>query len=198
MDVSQTYRKTNIFPELKLYIHSVPGDGSCLIHSICAAIYIPYKTQMLNGKRVSRTKIVKRFRRELADRLTEIDPTTHKSYYKSISGGVLYEMGRNSEEFSLNNIRKLFESDEFLGEETISIIEYILNISIYILDGNKNDIYHTSIILKERNSVVLYYKNNHFEYVTFKEIKSGHHITYFKYDHPFIKFLRNRIMSIKK
>lgn len=182
------------FSNFLIYRHPSRGDGHCLLHSVCNAIYISYRTGCLNGRRINRQRMMVDLRSEMAVMLGEITESG-ETFYESISEGGLAEMAKVVPELRLARLQSLFKSDRFLGEETKLVIEAILDKSIYILDSNTQDVYFTAEIPKERDSVVIIYDGGHFDMVSIRD--TNHYVTHFKHTHPFIAFLRKRVIIHK-
>ena len=60
------------FEQWNLVRIATVGDGSCLFHAIANSFYQPYRTETINGKHVSRNKIISSLRKELAEKLPTI------------------------------------------------------------------------------------------------------------------------------
>lgn len=190
----------NGFSNFDMYCHHSRGDGHCLLHSIANSIFIPYRTGILEGERVNRTKLMKDLRGSIASTLADVNPDSFdgKTYYQSISDGALEEFGKTNSEFTLEGLQRLLRSDAMLGEEVKVILEVILDKTIYILNDETRDLYVTSADPTERDSVVVLYRHDHFDMVSIKETPNGPHVTHFKPSHPFAIHLRNRLRQFKR
>lgn len=175
------------------------GDGNCYFHALTHAYYIPYRTQSLQGKTVSRREIVRNLRNSLSVRLGEpVDPLNPNgpTFYDQLSRGKLYEFGKSVPEYSFEEMRKRLRSSSAVGNEYNEFVSDQLNKDIYILDGQKEDVYITGddddLLYKDRSSIVLLYLPGHYELVGIQD-KNGKIQTYFASTHPFIQFLKNRM-----
>lgn len=182
-------------------IHTI-GDGNCFFHSLLNSFFVPYHNEKLNGKRVSRHDMARSLRRELALKLDQkVDPDDPNSptNYDLLGRGNRKEFSSEVKELSLKRMKKLLDSSEHIGFGYIEYISNQLRRNIYILNGDKNDVYITgeeSLFMdKERDSIVLYYKPGHYELVGI-ENRDGTISTIFAHDHPFIRFLRYRIRQL--
>ena len=172
------------------------ADGNCLFHAIASAYFKPYHTGTLNGAKISKRKVVKMLRRELAHKLSQpVDPLNPDSpiYYDTLSNGNLQEFSKSAPEFSLVNMKKILDSRESLGYGFMEDISDALNKDIYILDEATEDVYvsNESNLYKGRNSLVLYYAHGHYDLVGLEDT-NGDIVTYFAHDNEFIHFLRSR------
>ena len=178
------------FKEWDLKRHEVPMDGHCLFHAIAMAFFKPYIEESFNGIPMSRLQMIKNLRYELSEKLAQPIKGTGKRYYDLLNNGNTLKFSKDVPEFNINSMRKELNSNNPIGYGFIEYICNQLNKDIFILDGDKEDLYYTDeykVSIKNRNSIVLYYKNNHYELVSC----DGH--THFKPDHSFILFLKSKI-----
>ncbi len=170
------------------------GDGSCFFHAICNAFYMPYRI-----REYSRASIAKRFRQELATKLS------HKNgngdiYYDILNNGELSKLAETFEELKLENMQGELDSDSFvLGYIYQQYVSDILKKDIYIIDestedlvlGSKEDFPH---LYKKRQSIVLLYCKNsqHYEMVGLVTDTKKYIVnTHFDPEDPFILYLYN-------
>lgn len=176
----------NGFEAWKLVLFGVPPDGHCLFHSLLYAFYTPYREEILNGKVLSKLQIVVNLRHELSDRLDGV--------YDTLSGGNIGKFAEAVPEFALAHMKKELKSNNYIGYGYIEYISNLINKDIYIINGETSDIYISDelpYLIKGRTSIVLYYKNYHYEPIGLKQ--DGIYYCHFKSNHPFIKFLRGKI-----
>ncbi len=176
------------------------GDGNCYFHALAHAFYIPYRTQLLQNKTVSRQEIVRNLRNALAIRLGE--PTnplypTGPTFYTKLSRGEMYKFGEEVPEYSFTEMRKRLRSNDAVGNEYNEFVSDQLKKDVYILDGERQDVYVTGddddLLYKNRSSVVLLYLPGHYELIGIQD-SEGKIQTYFSAIHPFIQFLRARMI----
>jgi hypothetical protein len=176
------------FENFDIKILPVPMDGHCLFHALTMAFFIPYQTQLLNNEHVTREQIITSLRHDLSVKLGQyVNGKNGPRYYDLLANGNTATFALSVPEFSLEYMQSQLHSNNFIGYGYIEYIANQLNKDIYILDGNTKDIYKSDeIVIKNRNSIVLYYQNNHYE------LGSVGDITHFSPNHPFIQFLRER------
>lgn len=187
------------FRDWNMIRFSTPMDGHCLFHAILNAFFEPYHKELLGNKKVSRLDIVTQFRKSLSLMLsTHTDPNNPNSsrYYDLLNHGTTAEFSVHVPEFSIDNMKSQLESDSKIGYGYLELIANAIQKDIYILEGCRQNIYildNPSLIIKgNRESIVLYYTQDHYELVG---IISGKNVfdTHFSPHHPFIKFLYHRI-----
>lgn len=196
------WRRTGRFFYPGMVRIATPGDGSCLIHAILKSFFIPYITGSLDNKPLDRRAYVKSLRDDLAYRLSEpVKIGENTTVYDNLSGGKMKEFAKSVPAYSLENIQKLLQSNEYLGLEILELISNTFKKDIYILDLLQHDVYMLGTPLeylyKDRPSIVILFLPNHFELIGLKteddDIK-----TLFSHNHPFIKSIRNRIDALTK
>jgi hypothetical protein len=189
------------FEQWPLVRFSTPMDGSCLFHAISNSFFAPYHTEQLHGKHVSRTKMVAALRQELAQKLAskisnEPNAPTH---YDILNGGNTSAFAEAVPEFALSYMQKQLDSQTPIGYGYMEFIGNALNKDIYILEALRRDIYNTDelhlTIKGDRNSIVLYYMNGHYELVGIQNA-DGTFDTHFSPEHSFIRFLNNRVKQL--
>ena len=192
---SQRIEWTNIPFEICLI--DTPRDGNCLFHAICNAFYKPYRTEMLDGSRISRNEIVSSFRRELAINLGEIYPGTQHTRYELLSKGNIKELGDSGMyEYTLQGLQSWLNSSNSMGDEIISFISEIIQKNIYFLDARTKDVYvrKNSYEIPSGQCIVVFYNGLHYDLCGIFT-KQGTTGTLFDYNDPFITHIRNRINS---
>ena len=177
------------------------GDGSCLLHALAMAYFVPYRTQSLDDRPVSRRQIVRQLRSELANKLASpSDPLNPDgpSKFDLLGRGKVKDFGH--EDYTLQALVKLLHSDDCLGSEIIEYVSNELDKDIYLLEKEKADVYvlgdDNDIYIKDRDSIVLLYTSGHYELVGLLE--KGQMTTHFAPDSPFIQMLRQRIDALIK
>lgn len=172
-----------------------PGDGSCFLHSVLMAFYIPYRTEQYQGRYCSRSKIVKEFRKErLVDSLLATDDhdPERRPYYQTIGNGTIADLGRHDPFYSLEGLQKFLKSDDHMGDESYSLVQAVVRRAIYIIDGKSGDIYPLGQVPpSDLDSICLYYFPGHYETLGLME-NDGDIVTHFKPTHSFIKLLKQR------
>jgi hypothetical protein len=175
------------------------GDGSCLIHAILNAFWKPYREGKLNGKVMDRLKFVSELRTKMAKMLSEPvdknDPSG-PSNYDVLSKGSLRELANSIPDCSLDRMKKILDSNMFLGYVYLEYFSDKFGIDIYIIDLNKMDVYTTGrcddeIYYKNRDSIIIGYINEHFETLSVKTSPSVYE-TFFSTDSPVIREIWKR------
>lgn len=196
----------NGFDQWSLVRFSTQGDGSCLFHAIANSFFRPYHTEMLDGKRVSRTQMIRALRRELSEKLSAKVTSDPKSptYYDQLNRGYTAEWAADAKigEYSLDYMKKELDSSAYIGYGYLEFIGNALNKDIYILEATRQDIYRQfdedlELMIKgDRSSIVLYnIDNTHYELVGVRNA-DGTFDTHFSPDHSLIRFLHNRVQNI--
>lgn len=189
------------FDQWPLVRFSTPMDGSCLFHAISNSFFAPYHTGILHGKSVSRNRMVAALRSELAQKLASkiSDASNSPTHYDILSGGNTSAFAEAVPEFALSYMQAQLESHNSIGYGYMEFIGNALNKDIYILEAMRHDIYLTDelplTIKGDRNSIVLYYMNGHYELVGIQN-PDGSFDTHFRPDHTFIRFLYQRVCQI--
>ncbi len=175
----------NGFDRFSLVSCATPGDGSCFFHAICGAFFIPYRTETLNGQKVSKREIVVNLRRELADSLDQV--------YDTIGNGNIKELGKDDADYSLQGLKAWLNSDRSVGIEMVDYISLALKRNIFILDASRRDLYRTASdnFHPEWSCVVLLYHPGHYELAALQN-SSGSYDSHFTSDNSFIRFLLSR------
>ncbi len=194
-------RWDNDFNRWNLVRFSTPMDGSCLFHAISNSFYPPYRTEKFHGQSMSRVKMVSALRSELADKLgTPIsDENDAPRHYDILNGGNTSNFAEAVPEFSLSYMQDQLRSNSPIGYGYMEFIGNTLNKDIYILEAIRRNIYVTNelpfTIKGNRNSIVLYYMNGHYELVGIHN-SDDTFSTHFTPDHSFIRFLHSRVKQL--
>lgn len=191
------------FENFRMVAIDTIGDGNCYFHAITHAFYIPYRTQTLDDRTISRRQIVRDLRDSLSKRLGEpVDPLNPSgpTFYNELSRGKLQEFGREIPEYSFEEMRRRLRSNDAVGNEYNEFISNQLSKDIYILDAHRKDVYITGddddLLYKNRPSIVLLYHPGHYELVGIRD-SNGSIQTYFSPNHPFIRFVRTRMDQVR-
>ncbi len=180
----------NGFEQWQLKRHDVPKDGHCLFHAICLAFFKPYIEESFNGMPISRLQIIKNLRHELAEKLKTPIHKYGRKYYDLLNHGNTSKFSMQVPEFKLQYMMNELDSNHAIGYGYLEFIGNEINKDIFILNGDTQDLYYSDeyqLTIKNRNAIVLYYQNNHYELISIDNI------THFKSDHPFILFLKTKL-----
>ena len=180
-----------------------PADDNCLFHAICNSFFEPYKTGIFKSKKISQYDLVMSLRRDIANKLEAINPETGYTYYHSINNGNTSAFSGDVPEFSLSTMKTMLTSRTPIGYGYMEHIGNCLNKDIYIIDGNKMDIYVTDelplTITGQRKSIILYYTSGHYELVGIDQhllCPTNPFQTHFDPQHPLIQELYSRVQTI--
>lgn len=188
------------FEKWNLVRFSTPSDGNCLFHAIANSFFVPYHTEILNGKKISRREIITYFREELSDKLSEkIDNSPNsQTYYDTLNEGNTHKFSKNVPEFSIDYMKEQLKSSVAIGYGYIEFLSNVLDKDIYILDGSRFGIYISDelplTIKGTRSSIILYYDNGHYELIGIQDNDLFH--TIFSHEHSFVRFLYNIVSKI--
>lgn len=196
---SSYYHKLNwnSFKHYDLVKFFTLGGGNCLLHSILNSCFLPYRTGILDGKNTDRTIIVKNLRREIGESLTKKD-NNDKILWEKLYDGHMKEFSEEGvEEYSLNSMKSMFDSNQPLGDGALHLISELLNINIFIMDGVKKDLYVTneykySIVNSRLKNIMIYYHNGHYELIGIERSKNEF-ITLFNNNCDIIQILLNKV-----
>lgn len=134
------YEKLTItWVKTPLYRIGCRGDGSCLIHAVLKGIDRKYQDSA-NGRRTE----AKSIRLSMITYLTQEYNTF--TYWELINNGIFIERYINEllqkkykPKHSLTYIRELLHSNEYLGDESITILSSMFKINIITLVGYKDE-----------------------------------------------------------
>jgi co-chaperonin GroES (HSP10) len=181
------------------------ADGSCFLHSILKG----YNTEYQVMKDLSeRTEYARSLRTSLAVGLDLIDPDSDRqlTFYETAGDGTLAELGKNYipnnndaqehiEDFTLDSIKKLFMSDEFLGHEVYALIANMLGINIYILRCTKDEVFKHEVYIKNKDYISCIIVGDGIHYETIGLQTSDGIMTVFPNDHKFLKLIEKSKLS---
>ena len=184
------------FKDWSIVKYTIPGDGHCLFHALSLGFFKPYIVENFKGNSISRKQVVCNLRKELSEKLTKhVNGKNGPTYYDLLNNGNTLKFSKSVPEYSLASMQAELYSEKFIGYSYIEYIGNELNKDIYIINGDIMDLYQSDeLSIKHRNSIVLYYKDNHFELIGLNQ--KNQIVTHFKPDHAFIKFLYSRIKCI--
>ena len=189
------------FERWNLVRFSTPMDGNCLFHAITNSFFAPYHTETLHGKTIQRNRIVRRLREELSIKLGSriSSDSSSLTHYDTLNGGNTAIFAEHVPEFKLQHMQNELNSNTAIGYGYMEFIGNILDKDIYILEAVRCEIYFTDelplTIKGNRNSIVLYYANGHYELMGIQN-QDGSFTTHFVHTHTLIQFLYNRVLQI--
>ena len=166
----------------------VPGDGHCLFHAICQAMYTPY----IDGE-VDRTSLVVQLRADIAEYLQSTD-SDGVTQYDKLGRGYFREFANNGNipEFTMEYMVGILNSSSMLGFGYMELISNYLDIDIYVLSTDTQDLYvnNENRLYQRRDSIILLNNGKHYDVVGVKNGRTLH--TYFSPSHRLIKRLRRQ------
>lgn len=175
-------------------------DGSCFFHAIAKGFFIPYRKGDVN-----RQEFIRHWRSELANTLGgPVDPKNPTGYkhYDILAKGKLAESSESIPEMKLINMQSELNSDNPISNIYNEFISDLLEIDIYLLDLEKEDVYmtgtDTEIIHKGRPSIVIGYLSDHYELMGVLDKKENRIITLFQPDSGFIQAIRMRMAILQE
>ena len=202
-----TYENVNVswYPGEQVVRIGAIGDGSCFFHAVLNAYYPEYQD---NADRRYRIDLVKKLRRDIAYTLQEPDPFyPGKIRWETAASGQLAALNKQQElgvdftsvfgypvDFSLNGLQRLFNSNEYLGNEVYQYAADMLNVDVYITRLTSTDLYvhqNTDRPGSNRRVVVISGNGNHYE--TIGLLRDQLFQTYFDRNDPFIVALRQQV-----
>lgn len=163
------------------------GDGSCFFHAILLGVSEEY----LNLSRRGKIQMAKKLRKRLSQELDE-------DKYSKLSGGNLESIANGVSgcmDLTLNGLKNTLDSRNFVGQELIELVSNELDIDIYIIDLDKETVYHlgnTEIYHKDRSSIILGYteSGSHYDLIGLYKHKQDEIMTLFSPKHEIIETLR--------
>lgn len=169
----------NWWPQWQVTKIIMPNDGHAFFHALCAAFFKPYIDEEYLNQSISKIQIVKKLRKDLAEKLAA------KVYSHSIFK--YYDLLDCKPTMSLKQMQTHLDSNNSINLN-FSYLEFIsnqLNKDLFII-FNDTKIWTN---IKDRPSIVLYHHQNHYDLIG---IKNGQEvITHFQPTHDFILFLKN-------
>lgn len=183
----------------KLVRFDTEADGSCFFHAISNAFFLPYRSQILQGQRVTRRDIVCSLRKELSEKLDEKVGDSGKTRYESLNNGNMASFAEHVPEFKIEIMKRILDSNMFIGTGYLEFIGDVINKDIYILDALRRDVYISDefnlSIKGDRKSIILWFSRDHFELVGLLN-EDGSFTTQFFPDHQLIKLLYSKIKKV--
>ncbi|GAG74178.1 unnamed protein product, partial [marine sediment metagenome] len=88
-------------------------DGSCFFHAIVGSFYAPYQKQIENGKKFDRRKFIKKLRKDLSNGLDKSKDGEPIPYLKLSRGKLPTLAIEEGEKYTLENMKKELDSDEW-------------------------------------------------------------------------------------
>lgn len=135
-DLKYLNKKLGSFPLVKI---RTIGDGNCFFHSVLYAIYPKYQ----NNPEL-RHQLAINLRLDIAKHIDKKNPETGLTYWESASNGHLVTLlideffSRNAQNFkidySVNGIKRLLNSNAYVGDEILSLTSNLLDINIIIIE----------------------------------------------------------------
>lgn len=180
------------FTDFKVYSLPTIADGSCLIHSILQGFSRRYG----HSTKQEKQEMTREIRIALADRLLTAIPGSDKTYYDILSGGCLREFSEHMPSFTATEMQKLLRSSDYLGYGFLEFLGLAFGKDIYILSLREQGLYitdeYTHSLTKNRESLVLLYRGNHFETVLARSRSAREDtlVSQFSPNHEFIKLLQ--------
>lgn len=186
--------KQSIAPDL--YRIACIGDGHCLIHAVLKAIYPPYQALQSAQGRIDMARSI---RSALATLVAEPNPNYNDffTYWESMKGGVFVDNALRrliypdmEEDYTLEGLQRLLNSNADLGEEAILLLSEFLDIDIFIFHGTADDIQlarNTVSSAKSRMAAVLLGNGTHFEVIAVPNADGTFQVAYQGPQDPFIQ-----------
>lgn len=185
--------KTPGFTDFDLFRHQTPGDMHCFFHAVAFAYYKPYLLGVLDDKPATRKEIALKFRRDLINRLAQVDPLTRKTLYHTVANGNLAQLGESDPQYySFDAIKKTLSSNVMVGPEIMIVMEHLLQINIIIIREQNHDVSSRIGGIKYDKSIVLHYNDKHYETVCRRTGSNGKYIRCFRGTDKLIKMLEDR------
>jgi hypothetical protein len=177
----------NCLTEYTLVRFTIPGDGSCLIHSICKAYLSIYDEYTDSDKK----QLVRNIRKSLARQLPY--------FYNQLSRGGLCEFSRTNPEFALETMVNELNSTKCLDYVYLEYISNYFDKDIYIIDADTQDVRMIGCLdekdcyYKHRKSIILLYypKQIHYECIGYRH--KGEIYTLFSPDRGIIRSINARM-----
>ena len=176
------------------------SDGNCFIHSVLNSYLKIYQT---NSNIKFRKEFAKNFRRDISHTLRLPDPEQpDKIRYETAANGQFLNLyaeqlqGLDFEDvfdqkvdFSIDGLEKLFDSNDYLGDEIYSYIADILDVNIYVMRLTSKDLYVHLDTGPGKKSIVISGNGYHFETIGVE--RNELYQTFFEPDDPFILKIRS-------
>jgi hypothetical protein len=202
------FQNSSVFGQFNLVAIETLGHGSCFFHAIANAYFIPYRTQILNGRPINRRKFIEEFRIDLAKRLSQpVDESNPDSpiYYDVLSRGNLRqfddEVSAKTKKYTLKGMQEHLVKNRYVDNVYLEFVSEVLNKDIYLLDYDTKNVYifgdDSDILYKGRDSIVLLIKHQiqHYELVGLQN-RNQSITTLFAPDHSFITAIKNQYIDL--
>jgi hypothetical protein len=166
----------------------MPPDGSCFFHSIVFATNIDY----LNNPD-KRYEIVLSLRKKLAE-ILDYKKDDNITWYNYLSRGHFQNLSQELNEYSLQNMQKELLSMGAVDEKYFELISDLLNIDIYVINSDTNQLVNLDkdIYYKNRYSLILYFHpSGHYDILSVK--RNDVYYVLFKPNDNFILLLQNQL-----
>jgi hypothetical protein len=199
--------------KIKLSLVKVLGDGSCFFHSVLRAFHTNY----IRASSIEERKAhARHLRVAIAQTLDEIDETTGKTNYALLGGGYYADFNNavsavEGDKYSLAGLKRELLSSDAVDHAYIQLISDHIGLDIYLISSRTGDLYpvgsDTSLLYKERNSIVIFYSPGHYDIIGIKRIAQDNSPGYynkgdivfdclFHPQHDFIVLLRARMAEL--
>jgi hypothetical protein len=174
------------------------GDGSCFFHAILRSFYRDYIESTQHSVRQYHAR---NLRYALAEVLDESNPLTGKKYYDELSRGTLSTLASEGlVSCSLLIMQKELQQDGPVDNLYHELVSNHLNRDVYIINEDIDDVdvgfSDLELLYKGRNSIVLLFRNSHFELLGIAATNSGLIETLFTPSHPLIQQLYDRMLHL--
>ena len=164
----------------------VPSDGSCLLHAISKAYYLPY--QLCTVDRGDKFKWIRSLRQELSERLV--------NEYNMLSNGKLSILSKTDESLKRDKMIVELESNVVIDIKYIELINNMIDKDVYVIHNNQyepklliSSIHTPELLYKDRVSIIVHFNGNRYRLVG---LNTGTSITtQFPPNHAILKYLRN-------
>ncbi len=140
---------------------AVIADGSCILHALLKAVYVPYQNNESAAYRIS---LAERVRREMARMLSpeiwaaiddgELIKRVTEMVEPRLSKGKMFD-------YTLNGMKRMLNSDYWMGDETYSLLATIFNCNILFWFGTDSEIYADDWVWDTDKPVVMLVNNGH-------------------------------------
>lgn len=195
INFKEIFTKINIsfFKDFKnLYNITIPGDGHCFFHSVLKAINIYYN----NISNILKQDYAIKLRFYLSLLIQEVD-SNKKTNYEKMYGGNLSKLGFEFEEKSMKGLIKELNSNSHVDLIYQELLSDLFNIDIYVIDFYQNRIYYqdNEFLYKNRNSIIILYKNKHYELLGCYSPEDNNIYTVFCNNHELIIYLYKQTMQ---
>lgn len=154
----------------------VPGDGSCLIHSILSCISRQYNLKNASDKYAHSRKV----RDMLAEKLTE-------SEYEKLSKGNIKYISESMPEFTLDSMKKLLLSNRCIDSIYMEHIMNCFKINIIIFEKNLELYKGLEGFYKNDVNIFIYYEEEASHFTPLYLVEDNHYRGSFHNDTDVVK-----------